>query len=230
MPIDKEGNYFVYAIVANIIDKYYKGIEKHISRGTKQFRPGAKVYCIFIYGGMGHERLIVIGKPRKTGRLIALSMIRTRLKNYRVQKVYSPKIIELLTEHEFYRKPTKEFDFLLFNSIKDENTKSALLEEWATPPKDLLDWVNGCNEPGSNIELNENDWSILFTYGGEGGGGIVYQIPTGTVWLKHNETGLPEEDILPVNIEREFDNWETFWQYHITKYPHWKQLHPKFYK
>lgn len=230
MPIDKEGNYFIYAIVANIIDKYYLGEEKKINRGVKQFRAGAKVYCIPTYGGSGHERIIVLGKARKSGRQITLVITCQRLKNWRVQKVYSPATIKGLVQHNFYSRPTMHHDLLLFNGIADEETKLQLLSEWAKTPADLQNWAKSFNALEGNMEINETDWKVLFSYRGEGGGGKVYQIPTGRVWLKHNEIGLEEEAILPVNIEKEFESWELFWQFFINKYPHWELLHPNFHE
>ena len=63
--MDSERN-FEYCMVGNIIDKHYYGEQKlEIRRGTKQFRPNAKVYIFPEFPGMGHENIVVIGKPRK---------------------------------------------------------------------------------------------------------------------------------------------------------------------
>ncbi len=93
---------FEWCIIGNIIDKHYWGEEKIIKRGTKHFRPGAKVYCIPEFAGMAHENIRVIGKPRKQNRLINI-VIRTKLiKNFRVQKVFHPKIQFEIGSHIFY--------------------------------------------------------------------------------------------------------------------------------
>lgn len=82
-----------------------------------------------------------------------------------------------------------------------------------------------------------NEKEILFTYGSEGGGGQVIQLPNGKVRLSHSEAAILDmlneedtKDIIVGNTEKEFENWKLFWMYFINKYPHWKQLHPKFYK
>lgn len=71
-------------------------------KGSKHFRPGAKVYCIPDFGGMAHESIRVLGKPRKQKRLIN-NIINTRLiKNFRIQKVFNPKIQSEIGSHHFY--------------------------------------------------------------------------------------------------------------------------------
>ncbi len=78
------------AIVANIIGNHLWGEDKQIKSGTKHFRAGTKVYCVFMYAGMGHENVRVMGKPRKSFKMIDVVIRRTYLKNFRVQKVYAP--------------------------------------------------------------------------------------------------------------------------------------------
>jgi hypothetical protein len=63
--IDENGVRYEECIVGNIIGKHFYGQEKKIRYGTKQFSPGTKVHCAFIYGGAGHESIVVYGKPRK---------------------------------------------------------------------------------------------------------------------------------------------------------------------
>jgi len=100
--VDYDSREFEWCIVGNIVDQNYWGEEKEIKHGTKQFRPGAKVYCMPEFGGMGHESIRVLGKPRKQRRLINV-VIRSRLiKNFRIQKVYHPKIQEVVGSHIFY--------------------------------------------------------------------------------------------------------------------------------
>jgi len=87
------------AIVANVIDEHYWGANKEIKKGTKHFRPGAKVYCVFMYGGLAHENVRVLGKPRKSFRLVDIVIRREYLKNFRVQKVYSRQVMAFLGKY-----------------------------------------------------------------------------------------------------------------------------------
>ena len=87
------------SIVGNIIDRHIWGQEKRIQRGTKHFRPGTKVYCIFEFGGNGHEHIRVMGKPRKSSRLIDVVISTSLIKKFRMQKVYDPKIISFIKKH-----------------------------------------------------------------------------------------------------------------------------------
>jgi hypothetical protein len=99
---DFDNREFEFCIVGNIIDEHFWGEEKIIKKGSKQFRPGAKVYCMPEFGGMAHESIRVYGKPRKQKRLINI-VIKTRLiKNFRIQKVYNPKIQSEIGSHHFY--------------------------------------------------------------------------------------------------------------------------------
>jgi|GEM_PF-5465577 len=93
---------FEWCIVGNIIDKHLYGIEKEIRRGTKQFRPGGKVYCMPEFEGMAHQKIRVIGKPRKQKRLINIIINSNKIKNFRVQKVYNPKIQFDIGSHVYY--------------------------------------------------------------------------------------------------------------------------------
>ncbi len=97
--IDEQGLPYQYCIVGNIIGAHYFGVEKEIKSGTKHFRAGTKVYCIFMYGGMGHERIMVLGKPRKSFRMVEVILDRKYIKNFRVQKVYAPRIIAFINKH-----------------------------------------------------------------------------------------------------------------------------------
>ncbi|MFD1552449.1 hypothetical protein DNU06_10540 [Putridiphycobacter roseus] len=99
---DLDNREFEWCIIGNIVHEHYWGEEKIIKRGTKQFRPGAKVYCMPEFGGMAHEDIRVIGKPRKQNRLINI-VIRTRhIKSFRVQKVFHPKIQFDIGSHLYY--------------------------------------------------------------------------------------------------------------------------------
>ena len=53
-----------WCLVGNIVAEHEYGEDREIRWGNKQFRPGAKVFINLVYGGMGHERILVIGTPR----------------------------------------------------------------------------------------------------------------------------------------------------------------------
>ena len=97
---DENGIAYEECIVGNIIDKHYWGQHKEIKKGSKHFRPGAKVYCLFMYGGMAHDYLRVMGKPRTSFRMIDVVIKATYIKNFRIQKVYQPKIISFIKKHQ----------------------------------------------------------------------------------------------------------------------------------
>lgn len=122
---------FEWCIIGNIVDQHYYGEEKEIRRGTKQFGPGAKVYCLPEFGGMGHEQIRVIGKPRKQNRLINIVMASSKIKNYRVQKVFHRKIQVDIGKHPYYwsmRRSKNEVKEL--NEMKDLlNTLTKEIEE-----------------------------------------------------------------------------------------------------
>lgn len=94
---------FLWCIVGNIIEKHYFGENKEIKKGTKHFRPGAKVYCIPEFGGMAHESIRVIGRPRGSSSFINIVIPTKRIKNFRLQKVYSNSLFEKISEHDIYR-------------------------------------------------------------------------------------------------------------------------------
>ena len=99
---DENGIEYEECFVGNIIGEHYWGKEKIIRRGTKQFSAGTKVYCAFVYGGMGNERVIVLGRPRKSFRLVEVSFNTFYIKNLRVQKVYTPRIIDFINKHKSF--------------------------------------------------------------------------------------------------------------------------------
>ncbi len=125
---------FEWCIVGNIVDKHSYGMEKEIRRGTKQFRPGAKVYCMPEFGGVAHEEIRVIGKPRKQSRLINIIMKSNKIKNFRVQKVYNPKIQFDVGSHIYYwknRRSENEIENLnemvkYLNTLTEEINKKSI--------------------------------------------------------------------------------------------------------
>lgn len=97
---DINGIEYEECIAGNIIGNQYWGEKKEIKNGTTHFRGGAKVYCLFVYGGMGNEFIRVMGKPRKSFRMIDVVIRATYIKNFRLQKVYEPQIIRFIQKHD----------------------------------------------------------------------------------------------------------------------------------
>ena len=100
--IDFENREFEWCIIGNIVNEHYWGEEKIIKKGNKQFRPGAKVYCVPQFGGVAHEVIRVLGKPRKQKRLINIIIDTKLIANFRIQKVYSQYILSELGSYPFY--------------------------------------------------------------------------------------------------------------------------------
>jgi hypothetical protein len=90
---------FVWSLVGNIVEKHEYGENREIRKGSKHFSPGAKVYCIPEFGGMGHENITVIGIPRRSRRHIKVTISSSLIENWRIKKVYHPHVVKLLDEH-----------------------------------------------------------------------------------------------------------------------------------
>lgn len=85
-----------WCVVANVVDEHPFGPDGLESRrGTKQFRPGAKVYVISWFPGMC-ESVVVIGIPRKSRKFIRIAMRAERLRDLRLGRMYSPAALHCL--------------------------------------------------------------------------------------------------------------------------------------
>ena len=83
----------IWCATANIKKEIPFGEEHKIKRGTKHFRGGAKVYIAYAYGGMC-DNATVIGHHRNNSRFIKITMPVKHLENFRLELVYSPKVID----------------------------------------------------------------------------------------------------------------------------------------
>lgn len=90
-----------WCLVGNIVEKHEFGENHVIKYGTKHFRPGAKVFINLVYGGMGHENILVIGVPRHMKKYIEVVIRRAYVCNFRVQKVYKPAVLKLMNDSEW---------------------------------------------------------------------------------------------------------------------------------
>jgi hypothetical protein len=57
------------------------------------------VYCLFIYGGNGNQSIQVLGKSRKSFRMVDVVIRAFYIKNFRLQKVYEPRIIDFINKY-----------------------------------------------------------------------------------------------------------------------------------
>jgi hypothetical protein len=85
----------LWCATANIKEETLYGQEHIVRKGTRHFRGGAKVYIVDAYWGMCNS-VTVIGHHRANGRYIKIDIHVKRLENFRLELVYSPKIIALI--------------------------------------------------------------------------------------------------------------------------------------
>jgi len=85
----------IWCATANVKNEIPFGEEHIIKKGTKHFRGGAKIYIAYAYGGMCDDAT-VIGHHRSNGRFIKITMPVKHLESFRLELVYSPKVIELI--------------------------------------------------------------------------------------------------------------------------------------
>lgn len=93
---DEQG--WQWCLVGNIVEEHEYGENHEIRRGNKQFYPNTKVYVNLVYGGMGHERILVIGTPRHSRKYIGIVIARRHVVNFRLQKVYKPAVLKLMNQ------------------------------------------------------------------------------------------------------------------------------------
>ena len=93
---------FEYCLIGNIVEKHYFGVNKEIRSGTKYFRGGAKVHIFPQFGGDGHERIRVIGQPKKRYKMIDVIIPTKLITNVRVKKIFHPILKEKIIENSYY--------------------------------------------------------------------------------------------------------------------------------
>ena len=90
-----------WCLVGNIAEEYPYGENHELRRGTKHFRPNAKVFINLVYGGVGHESILVIGTPRRSCRYIEVVIARKCVRNFRLQKVFKPAVLKRMKQSEW---------------------------------------------------------------------------------------------------------------------------------
>lgn len=91
-----------WCLAANIIaERPYGPGGRETRAGTKHFAPGAKVYVLDFFWGMGGEDVTVIGHHRRSHQLVTMTIRSRWLVNWRVELVYRPAVIRALAEHPY---------------------------------------------------------------------------------------------------------------------------------
>lgn len=91
-----------WCLVGNIVEECRYGENHELRYGNKQFQPGAKLFINLVYGGMGHERILVIGTPRHTYRYIEIVIAIKYATNFRLRKVYKPAVLKRMNQSGWY--------------------------------------------------------------------------------------------------------------------------------
>ena len=90
---------FIFCLVGNIVEERYDKSQDKLFKGTKHFSSGTKVYCYPPIWGDGFANIKVIGKHRKSSKLITIVLPSKYVTNWRLQKVYNPFVIREMTEN-----------------------------------------------------------------------------------------------------------------------------------
>ena len=96
---------FVYCLVGNIIEERVNQQQETI-KGTKHFSPGTKVYCYPPQWGDGYENIKVIGKHRKSFKMVTMIIPSKFVTNWRLKSVYDPFIVKEMNKNDGWK--TKE--------------------------------------------------------------------------------------------------------------------------
>jgi len=101
MSIDAAPPDSVLGVVANVVlERPFGPGGVETRSGTKQFAPGTKV-CVFQrIGWSTYQRVRVLGRHRKSERLIELTLGAELLANWRAERVYSPQLVRKLLDDE----------------------------------------------------------------------------------------------------------------------------------
>src|SRR6516225_1434170 len=86
----------VWCLVANVVEERKYGEGDEVRRGTKHFKPGAKVHCFPVMWGDGYENIQVVARHRGSNQYVTMIVASKHLTNWRVQLVYSPEVVRRL--------------------------------------------------------------------------------------------------------------------------------------
>lgn len=90
-----------WCLVGNIVEECEYGENHELRHGNKQFRPNAKVFVNLVYGGMGHESILVIGVPKHSCKYIEIVIARKYVENFRLQKVFKPAVLKRMNQSKW---------------------------------------------------------------------------------------------------------------------------------
>jgi hypothetical protein len=85
-----------WCLVGNVVEDHAFGESKELRRGSKHFRPGAKVYCLPPQWGDGYEKVVVVGIARRPRRWITVVMPGALITNWRAKVVYKGEVTRRL--------------------------------------------------------------------------------------------------------------------------------------
>lgn len=125
----KETSDYIWCLIGNAVNErdYVEG--KELKRGTKHFRPGAKLYCFPPLWGDGYESIKVIGLPKKSKKRITVVMKSDLITNWRKQKVFDRFIIDTMIENkgwDYSADSHERLDILLKSLIKKRTTTNTI--------------------------------------------------------------------------------------------------------
>ena len=92
----------IYCLVGNIKDLREYGPNHELRTGIKNFAAGTKVYVSLSNWGDGGVQVPVLGKPRHKNGFIECIIKSKYIGNYRVEKIYSPLLINRMKKSKFY--------------------------------------------------------------------------------------------------------------------------------
>lgn len=90
---------FIYCLVGNIVEERLDKTSNKVVTGTRHFSPKTKVYCYPPLWGDGYEKIKVIGRYRKSARLVTMIISSERVTNWRLKTVYNPLVIREMTNN-----------------------------------------------------------------------------------------------------------------------------------
>lgn len=133
---------WAWCLVGEIVDENVIGEEHRVVHGTRHFAPGTKVYCACELGGNGWERICVLGIPRYSDNLISMIVPATKIRNFRLEKVYDRRIIEVMTNGwlggAFCSINPAQIGFGWSDSDQDRKDIESLVESFKVWP-----WITG---------------------------------------------------------------------------------------
>lgn len=128
-----------WCLVGNIVGEHEYGENHEIRHGNKQFRPETKVFINLVFGGMGHEKVLVLGIPRHSRNYIEVVISRKHIENLRLQRVYKPAVLKRMknSNYEWYGNSDKSRDRIIEALIwLDPESAERAIDKFVIPGQD----------------------------------------------------------------------------------------------